>query len=54
MDNKYLNKIGNYPIYKSKFSKNSYNTSVVYRIYKNKQYCNIEINLKNKKIKLQK
>ena len=51
---KYFNKQGGYPKYKSKFSKNSYNTSAVYRKYRNKQYCNIEVDLQNKRIKLPK
>ena len=51
---RYFNKQGGYPNYKNKFSKNSYNTSAVYRKYKTKEYCNIEIDLKNKQIKLPK
>ena len=51
---KYFNKQGGYPSYKSKFSKNSYNTSAIYRTYKDKQYCNIELNLNNRQIKLPK
>ena len=43
-----------YPKYKSKYSRNSYMTSAIYRKYKNKEYCNIEINLKNRIIKLPK
>ena len=49
----YNNNFG-YPKYKSKYAKNSYMTSAVYRKYKNKEYCNIEINLKNRTIKLPK
>lgn len=49
----YNNNFG-YPKYKSKYAKNSYMTSAVYRKYKNKKYCNIEINLKDKTIKLPK
>ena len=51
---KLFNKTGGYPKFKSKHSKNSYNTSAVYRIYKNKKYCNIELDLENKKVKLPK
>ena len=51
---KYFNKQGNYPKYKSKYARNSYNTSAIYRNYKNKQYCNIELDLQRRKIKLPK
>ena len=51
---RYFNKQGNYPKYKTKYQKNSYNTSAVYRDYKEKKYCNIELNLTNKQIKLPK
>ena len=51
---RFFNKQGGYPNYKSKFSKNTYNTSAIYKIYKGKQYCNIELDLPNKKIKLPK
>lgn len=51
---RYFNKQSGYPSYKSKFSKNSYNTSAIYRTYKNKQYCNIELDLNLRKIKLPK
>ena len=51
---RYFNKQGGYPKYKSKFSKNSYNTSAIYRTYKDKQYCNIELNLNTRQIKLPK
>ena len=43
-----------YPNYKSKFDKNSYTTSAVYKSYKDKNYCNIELDLINRKIKLPK
>ena len=43
-----------YPKYKSKFDKHSYTTSAVYRKYKYKNYCNIELDLVNRKIKLPK
>ena len=51
---KLFNKTGGYPKFKSKYSKNSYNTTAVYGIYKNKKYCNIELDLENKKVKLPK
>ena len=51
---KFFNKQGGYPSYKSKFSKNSYNTSAVYRTYKDKKYCNIELDFKSRRIKLPK
>ena len=43
-----------YPKFKSKHYKNSFTTSAVYSEYKNKKYCNIELDLKNKEIKLPK
>ena len=43
-----------YPKYKSKYAKNSYMTSAIYRKYKDKECCNIEVNLKNRTIKLPK
>ena len=49
----YNNKFG-YPKYKGKFDKHSYTTSAVYSSYKNKDYCNIELDLVNRKIKLPK
>lgn len=51
---RFFNKLSDYPKYKSKFSRNSYNTSAIYRIYKGKKYCNIEADLNNKRIKLPK
>ena len=51
---RYFNKQGNYPKYKSNFSRNSYNTSAIYRKYKEKEYCNIEVDLLKKQIKLPK
>ena len=51
---RYFNKQGNYPKYKSKFSKNSYNTNAVYQKYKSKEYCNIEVDFTRKQIKLPK
>lgn len=49
-----FNKVSNYPKFKSKYQRNSYSTSAVYRKYKDKEYCNIEVNLKTKQIKLPK
>ena len=51
---RFFNKQSNYPKFKSKFNKNSYNTSAVYGSYKGKNYCNIEVDLNNKRIKLPK
>lgn len=49
---RYHNGQSNYPSYKSKFSKNSYNTSAIYKIYHGKKHCNIELDLNTKQIKL--
>ena len=49
----YNNHFG-YPKYKSKYDNNSYITNAIYRKYKNKSYCNIELDLENKLIKLPK
>ena len=57
LDNAYkrlFNKTGGYPKFKSKYNKNSYNTTAVYKNYKNKEYCNIELDLNNRQIKLPK
>lgn len=51
---RYYNNNFGYPKYKSKYTKNSYMTSAVYRKYKNKEYSNIEINLNDRTIKLPK
>lgn len=51
---RFFNKQGSYPKFKSKYIKNSYNTSAVYGTYKNNNYCNIEIDLENRIIKLPK
>ena len=51
---KFFNKQANYPKYKSKYTRNSYNTGAIYREYKGKQYCNIELDLERRKIKLPK
>jgi len=39
-----------YPKFKSKFDKNSYTTNAIYNNYKDKHYCNIEVDLENKEI----
>ena len=51
---KYYNNGFGYPKYKSKFDKNGYTTSAIYRNYKEKVYCNIELDLESRKIKLPK
>ena len=51
---RFFNKQSGYPKFKSKFGKNSYNTTAIYGTYKNNNYCNIEIDLDNKIIKLPK
>ena len=57
LDNAYqkmFNKQGGYPKFKSKYEKNSYSTVAVYGKYKDKEYCNIELNLQTRQIKLPK
>ena len=49
----YKNHFG-YPKCKNKFDRNSYSTDAIYRDYKDKTYCNIELDLINRKIKLPK
>ena len=51
---KYFNSSFGNPKFKSKYSKNSYTTIAVYRNYKSKLYCNIELDFKNRMIKLPK
>lgn len=51
---RYFKRQGDYPKFKSKFNRNSYNTNAVYGSYKNNNYCNIELDLENKTIKLPK
>lgn len=51
---RFFNKQSGYPKFKSKFSKNSYSTTAIYGTYKNNNYCNIELDLENKIIKLPK
>ena len=52
--NNYLAKRSNYPMFKSKYAKQSYRTNCMTSTYKNKTYSNIEIDLINRKIKLPK
>ena len=49
----YNNHFG-YPKYKSKYDRNSYTTNAIYGSYKDKTYCNIELDLINRLIKLPK
>ena len=51
---KYYNNNFGYPKYKCKFDRHSYTTSAIYKSYKNKRYCNIELDLVNKRLKLPK
>ena len=51
---RYYNSNFGYPKYKSKYDKNSYMTNAVYRTYKGKNYCNIEVDLNRRTIKLPK
>ena len=51
---KYYNNGFGYPKYKSKYDKHSYTTSAIYRKYKDKIYCNIELDLVNRLVKLPK
>lgn len=51
---KLFNKTGGYPKYKSKYNRNSYNIPSTYKKYKDKEYCNIELDLTNRQIKLPK
>ena len=51
---KYYNNNFGYPKYKCKFDRHSYTTSAIYKNYKNKRYCNIELDLVNKRVKLPK
>ena len=43
-----------YPRYKNKYNKSSYNTCAIYGKYKDKEYCNIEVDLNKRMIKLPK
>lgn len=51
---KLFNKTGCYPKHKSKYNRNSYNIPSTYKKYKDKEYCNIELDLTNRQIKLPK
>ena len=51
---RYFNSSFGTPKFKSKYNKNSYTTTAVYRNYKSKLYCNIELDFKNRMIKLPK
>lgn len=50
----YFAKRSGYPTFKNRYSKQSYRASCTRRIYKGKEYCNIELDLINHKIKLSK
>ena len=50
----FFSKRSGYPTLKSKYTKQSYRTNMITREYKGKKYCNIELDLVNKKIKLPK
>ena len=50
----YFSKRSAYPSFKNKFSKQSYRTNCITSIYKNKKYSNIEIDIKEKMIKVPK
>ena len=50
----YYSKRSNYPKFKSKYKRQTYRTNCIKGTYKNKEYHSIELDLKNKKIKLPK
>ncbi len=50
----FFSKRTSYPKFKSKYNKQSYRTNCIKRTYKRKEYSNIILDLKNKKIKLPK
>ena len=50
----FFSKRSRYPVFKNKFSKQSYRTTCIKSSYKGNNYSNIEVDLKNKKIKLPK
>lgn len=57
LDNAYKNffeKRNNYPVFKNKFSRQSYRTNCIRGSYKGKKYSNIKVDLENKTIKLPK
>lgn len=43
-----------YPKFKSKFDRSSYTTNAIYSTYKDRHYCNIEVDIPNRRIKLPK
>ncbi len=49
---KTFNTTGEYPKFKNKYTKNSYNTTAVYSKYNGNEYSAIELDLKNKIVKL--
>ena len=50
----FFSKRSGYPVFKNKFSKQSYRTTCIKSSYNGNNYSNIEVDLKNKKIKLPK
>ena len=50
----FFSKRSRYPVFKNKFSKQSYRTTCIKSSYKGNNYSNIEVDLKNRKIKLPK
>lgn len=50
----YFQKRNGYPVFKSRFSRQSYRTNCIRSTYKGAEYSNIEIDLKSRKIKLPK
>lgn len=50
----FFKKRSHYPVFKNKYAYQSYRTNCIRSSYKGKNYSNIEIDLKNKKIKLPK
>ena len=50
----YFSKRSAYPSFKNKFSKQSYRTNCITSVYKNKKYSNIEMDIKEKMIKVPK
>ena len=51
---KMFNNQGEYPKFKSKYGRNSYNTTAIYSKYKGIEQCNIELSLQTRQIKLPK
>ena len=50
----FFSKRSEYPVFKSKYKRQSYRTNCIHSTYKNKDYYSIELDLINKKIKLPK